>query len=397
VGSFSLGLLFSVCLTFAQTAPEYIIDTVAGSGPGNVSGGTFGGDGGPATEASLNLPTNVALDRQGNLYLVDWNARIRMVSYLTGIIETVAGIGIPGYGGDGGPALSAMINNGGGLGVDGAGNIYLADSNNLRVRFIDKRTGIITTIAGDGSLSNSGDGGPATDAGVGFPAGIAFDWTGSVYFANSTDTVRRVDKKTGIISTVAGGNLTGFSGDGGPAVLAQLDQPSDVAIDGNGDLYIADRGSHRIRKVSAATGIITTVAGSSVCALLPFFPILVCQGGFSGDGGPATSALLNDPENLALDEAGNIYISDVLNHRIRFVDARTGIINTIAGTGVQGFSGDQGPALSAEISDPTGIAVAQNCSVYFGDQFNNRIRVLYRQRPHDDAVAESVRLESHCR
>jgi hypothetical protein len=123
---------------------------------------------------------------------------------------------------------------------------------------------------------------------------------------------------------------------------------------------------------------------------------VVCQGGFSGDGGPATSALLNDPENLALDGAGNIYISDTLNHRIRFVDARTGIINTIAGTGVAGFSGDQGLALSAEISDPSGIVVAENCDVYFGDLFNNRIRVLHRQSPQGDAVAESVWSVSHC-
>jgi hypothetical protein len=379
--------LLSTSLALSQGAPTYLIDTFAGTGTQG-----FGGDGGPARLALLNLTTNVTLDSEGNLYLVDWNARIREVSVRTGIIETVAGNGQPGWGGDGGPAIDAMIGYGGGLGVDPAGNIYLADSITCRVRFIDKRTGIITTIAGDGTCYHSGIGGPATAAGVGSPAGIAFDREGNLYFADSTDGVFRVDAKTGIVTEVAGGNVTGFSGDGGPATAALLCQPSDVAIAGNGDLFIVDRGSHRIRKVSAATGIITTVAGSSPCvsAPPPFGSIPVCQGGFSGDGGPATSALLNDPQNLALDGRGNLYISDTLNQRIRFVEARTGIINTIAGTGVEGFSGDLGPAVSAQLNDPSGIVVSKNCNVYFGDQNNNRVRVLYRLKSLDDLTAGGV-------
>ena len=389
----ALGLLFlSTCL--AQNSPSYTIATVVGSGPSNVSSGGFAGDGGTATSAFLNLPSSVALDSAGNLYFCDFNVRIRKVGARTGIITTVAGTGTRGYSGDGGPATQAQLGGPGDIAVDVAGNIYFADGSNYRVRRISARTGIITTFAGNGSkdpgiyktiagkvfVDNSGDGGLATDVGIGIPSGLALDALGNLYFTNTGDRVRKVAAGTGIITTVAGAGVSLHSGDGGLAVLAQLDQPSKVAFDLKGNMYIAARGEHRIRKVSATTGIITTVAGGSPGSESPFLGSITYKAGFNGDGGPATKAILNDPENIVLDKAGNLYISDTLNFRIRRVDARTGIINTIAGTGVKGYSGDGGPASKAQITTPSGIAVDSVGQIYFGDQANHRIRVLYRNR-----------------
>ena len=361
----------------APSTPFYVIDTVAGSGASNVESGGYGGDGGSATSAFINSPTSVGLDGEDNLFFCDWNARIRKVAAGTGIITTVAGDGTVGYSGDGGPAASAQLGGPGSLAVDASGNIYFADVYNHRVRQVSADTGTITTVAGNGSELDSGDGGLATNAGISFPSGIAVDKLGNLYFTNGADRVRKVEAATGIITTIAGAGGSHHSGDGGPAVLAQLDQPSTVAIDGEGNIYIAARGENRIRKVNAATGVITTVAGASAGADSGIMSIWVYQGGFGGDGGPATDALLDDPECIALDKAGNLYISDVFNYRVRRVDAITGYITTIAGTGVRGFSGDGGLALRAEITTPSGIVVDSAGRIYFGDLFNQRIRVLH--------------------
>jgi sugar lactone lactonase YvrE len=360
----------------AQGLRVYVINTVVGSGPRNVESGGYGGDGGPATRALINTPTGVALDAAGNLFFCDWNARIRKVAVGTGIITTVAGTGTAGYSGDGGPATSAELGGPGSVAVDAAAHIYFADVDNYRVRQISAETGIITTIAGNGSELDSGDGGLAINAGIGLAAGIAVDQAGNLYFTNGADRVRKVETATGIITTIAGAGGSFHSGDGGPAVLAQLAQPSGVAVDGEGNIYIAARGEHRIRKISASTGIITTVAGASPGADSGVMGIWVYQGGFSGDGGPATAALLDGAEYIAVDKAGNLYIPDTFNYRVRRVDAITGNITTIAGTGVKGFSGDDGLAVSAEMTTPSGIAVDRAGWIYFGDLFNHRIRVL---------------------
>jgi hypothetical protein len=372
----SFALLFIPILCPAQTTPVYLIGTVAGSGPANSANGSYAGDGGPATSALINLPTSVALDGAGNLYFCDWNARIRKVDARTGIITTVAGLGFRGFTGDGGQATSAQLGGPGSIALDAAGDIYFSDVNNYRIRRIDAITGIITTIAGNGVQFGAVAGSKAVDAAIGYASGIALDAAGNLYFANGGDRVSKIAAGTGILTLVAGAGGSRSTGDGGLAIHAQLDQPSAVAIDGEGNIYIAARGEHRIRKVNASTGIITTIAGSSSGADSGIMGIVVYQGGFSGDGGPATKALLNDPEDIALDKAGNLYISDVLNYRIRMVDARTGVIHTIAGTGVRGFSGDGGVALRAQLADPSGILADPAGRIYFGDLFNQRIRVL---------------------
>jgi hypothetical protein len=372
----------------AQSAPEYRITTLAGSGPGNISQGGYGGDGGPASNAVLNLPTSVALSPTGDLYFCDWNARIRKVDARTGIVTTIAGTGVRGFGGDGGPATRALLGGPGSIATDSAGNIYFSDPYNHRVRLISAATGIITTVAGNGAMFDPPKSGPpdnlpllAVNVAIADPSGLAADDEGGLYIANGGDRVFKVDLGTGIITTVAGAGGSRYSGDYGPAVLAQIDQPSAVALDAARNLYIAARGEHRIRKVDAKTGIITTIAGTSFGRDSGIMGMMLYQGGFSGDGGPATSAILNDPSFVSVDAAGNVYISDTMNYRIRRIDAETGVIRTIAGTGVRGFSGDGGAALNAEITTPSGLAVDFAGRIYFADLFNQRIRMLSPLQP----------------
>jgi hypothetical protein len=232
-------------------------------------------------------------------------------------------------------------------------------------------------VAGTGAAADSGDGGPAVNAGVSRPTGITVDVAGDLYFSSSWSRVRKLTARTGTIETIAGQFVTSFGGDNGPAVNALFWDPVPSAIDRSGNLFIADYENSRVRMVTAATGIVTTVAGSGGCTTgAPPFNVLVCQGGFSGDGGPARDATLNYAQSVALDLSGNLYIADTINHRIRWVDTSSGLIYTIAGNGVNGFSGDDGPAVTAEISFPASVAVDQSGRVYFADENNNRIRVL---------------------
>ena len=435
------------------------IITIAGTGEFG-----FSGDGGQAVEAELRNPYGVAVDSAGNVYIADTgNQRIRKVDS-TGTITTIAGTGEFGFSGDGGPAAAARLAFPDGVAVDSAGNLYIADTGNRRIRkltpgggstppnptgpavtlpgkppaptvsaatpnsltvewmepentgpaitdydvqyreggsggFTDAQhegtaltatlTGLspdtvyevqvrarnatgtgawsesgegrtspqesgegrtspqqtITTIAGTGRFGFSGDGGPAVEAELYNPAGVAVDSAGNVYIADSrTDRIRKVDS-TGTITTIAGTGRFGFSGDGGPAVEAELFNPAGVAVDSAGNVYIADSWNQRIRKIDS-TGTITTIAGTG-------------EFGFSGDGGQAVEAEdLRNPRGVAVDSAGNVYIADVSDHRIRKVDS-TGTITTIAGTGRFGFSGDGGPAVEAELYNPAGTEVRQ--------------------------------------
>ena len=329
------------------------ITTIVGTGVGG-----FSGDGGAATAAQLNSPSGVALDGAGNLYIVDQsNHRIRKVDS-TGTITTIAGTGLYGFSGDGGAATAAQLGFPYGVAVDGADNLYIADRSNQRIRKVDS-AGTITTIAGTGEGGFSGDGGPATVAELSSPYGVAVDGAGNLYIVDwFNQRIRKVDS-AGTITTIAGTDLYGFSGDGGAATAAQLDSPIGVAVDGAGNLYIADTSNHRIRKVDS-TGTITTIAGTG-------------ERGFSGDGGAATTAQLDSPYGVAVDGAGNLYIVDQRNHRIRKVDS-TGTITTIVGTGVRGFGGDGGAATAAQLDFPYGVAVDGAGNLYIADRSNHRIR-----------------------
>jgi sugar lactone lactonase YvrE len=257
----------------------------------------------------------VALDAAGKLLIADYyNNRIRRVDVTTGIITTAAGNGTAGFSGDGGPATSASLAYPGGVAVDAAGNLFIADYN--RIRRVDGTTGIITTVAGNGISGFGGDGGPATSASLDRPGGVTIDAAGNLLIADQFNhRIRRVDGTTGIITTVAGNGTPFFNGDGGPATSAALDYPAGVAIDAAGNLLIADRVSDRIRRVDGTTGIITTVAGGGTGTGGASRP----TAGFSGDGGPATSASLFNPAGVAVDAAGNLLIADQSNQRIRRV------------------------------------------------------------------------------
>ena len=339
-----------------QSQIVYKISTVAGNGTYG-----FSGDGGAATAAQFLFPNGVATDAAGNLYIADFgNHRIRKVS-ANGIITTIAGTGTYGFSGDGGVATSAQLYEPSGVATDAAGNLYIADFGNNRIRKVSDN-GIITTIAGTGTSGFSGDGGVATSAELNFPIGVATDAAGNLYIADTgNNRIRKVSAK-GIITTIAGTGTYGFTGDGGVATSAELYEPNLVATDAAGNLYIADSCNNRIRKVSD-NGIITTIAGTGVF------------GKFSGDGGGATSAHLYEPISVATDAAGNLYIADTFNKRIRKVSAY-GIITTIAGTGTSGFSGDGGGATSAELSYPDGVATDAAGNLYIADANNNRIRKL---------------------
>jgi hypothetical protein len=362
-------LLFGLIVSLVPivcVAQPYTITTIAGVGNGSSSPN---GDGGPALKAVLS-PIGVALDIPGNLYIADDdNSNVSLVRKigLDGVISTVAGVtslGV-GYSGDGGPAVSAQLNGPYGIAVDAGGNLFIADRGNGVIRMISM-SGTITTVAGGGlpSPPGVGDGGPATSAKLGSPEGLTVDSDGNLYIADTMNNrVRRVTPD-GTITTVAGTGLTLRSfgavlGDGGLATQAVVDSPSAVVVDPDGNLYIADRGNSRIRKVST-DGIITIVAGTGVP-------------GYSGDGGPATSAMLYYPWGLGIDGSGTIYISDTYNSRIRIITP-DGNINTIAGNGNQGADGDGGPALSATLIQPYGIAIGAGGAIYIADYY--RIRVL---------------------
>jgi streptogramin lyase len=396
-----------------------IITTVAGIGKQN----GYTGDGGPATAAELNKPRGVYVDPSGNIYIADTeNHAIRKVDAITGIITTIAGTGSSGDSGDGGPAILAELNKPGGVFSDLSGNIYIADSDNHRIKKVDGATGIITTVAGTGSSGDAGDDGPAINARMDKPRGLWVDESGNILIADTENNrVKKVDTSSGIITTVAGNGSGGYSGDDGPATSASLKKPHAVCIhkasapaylviadpsnhrirevnlktgiitkvagtlwsgyngdnrlaksarlyypfgvhvDASHNTYIADTYNHRIRKVDGKTGIITTVAG-------------IGSKGFSGDGGPATSARLRYPFNVFLDSAGNIYIVDTYNYRIRKVDAATQIITTVVGDGAAKFRGDGGLATDASIRKSYDVALDSAGNLFIADTHNHAIR-----------------------
>jgi gliding motility-associated-like protein len=340
------------------------ITTVAGTG---VAGNS--GDNGPAIAARLNVPAGIVFDLQGNLLIADQdNYVIRKLNVQTGIITRIAGTGVGGHQGDGGPALNAQLYGPSGIAIDKAGNIYIAEQYNSTIRKIDAATGIITTICGiaDYNTNYSGDGGPAVLARLDRPTDVDVDIDGNVYIADwDNNVVRKINANTGIITTVAGRypGSTGYSGDGGPATNALLNQCSRIYIDPAKNILIGDQLNNVVRRVNAATGIINTIAGTGAA-------------GYSGNGGPALQAQMNKPSGITLDAAGNLYIADSYNQMIHRVDAVTGVITTIAGNGNQGYSGDGGPALNASFYRPTDLAFDANGDLYIADARNSVIRKI---------------------
>jgi sugar lactone lactonase YvrE len=365
-----------------------VISTLAGGSAG------FSGDGGPADAANLSLPIEIAVDVLGNLFIADrGNYRIRKIDG-TGIITTVAG-----RSDDGGAATSAQLNFPNALAADRSGNLFIADTDSQRIRKVTPG-GVVTTVAGNGAVGSAGDGGPAESALLNYPAGVTVDDSGNLFIADTrnnrirkiipsgvistlatadlndphgiavdssgnvfvADTnnqrILKIDS-AGVLSTVAGNGTSGFSGDGGPATASQLSFPVAVAVDGNGNVFIADSSNHRIRMVRP-DGIIHTIAGNG-------------KEGFGGDGGPAISAVLASPQGVDVDEAGNVYIADAENQRVRIVTI-DGIIRTLVGTGAFGYAGDGGAAESAQLALPFGVAADGFNTLFIADTYSSRVR-----------------------
>ncbi len=333
---------------------------------------TYLGDGSAVTSAGLFGPYAIAKDAAGNLYIAtSSDNRIRKVDAVTKVITTVAGTGIAGHSGDGGLATAAQLSFSGsslpGIAVDASGNIYIGDYGNDRVRKINATTHIITTIAGTGVDGYTGDGGAAVAASLSGPAGIALDAAGNVYFAdNNNSVIRKITVATGKISTVAGNytNGGGYSGDGGAATDAGLSYPERIAFDAAGNLYIADEQNYVVRKVDASTQIITTVAGTGT------------KKGQSGDGGPATSATLGLIVGITVDASGNIYVADPTYNRVRMISAATQKISTVAGNGTAGYTGDGAAANASQLNMPSDVLLDATGNLFIDDNGNNVIRLI---------------------
>jgi trimeric autotransporter adhesin len=388
-----------------------IINTVLGNGQRSSNG-----DGGPATEASTLMPDAICLDRDDNLYVGEkYGFRIRKVEATTGLVTTLAGNGVPGFGEeglhgsethcnsveagifadpdgtvfwgdcsgrlrqydgetgvvttvfggtsvhDGEIASNAFFCGPSGIDVDTQGHIYIADTWGQRIRRIDPRTGVITTIAGQGTRAYGGDNGPADGAHLGNPYDVSVDSRGRVVIAdNRHGHVRRVDED-GVIRNVAGAAYLWDKGDGGPAVNANFISVTSVAHDLHGNIYVGDSGAGRIRRIDAPTGVITSVAGTGIP-------------GYTGDDGAATSARIGAPRAMRFDRAGNLFFADRAHHTIRRLDAVSGIISTVAGTGTAGYSPDGTYALGANLHEPCGLAISAAGEIYFSDTRNNLVR-----------------------
>ena len=316
----------------------------------------YSGDGGPANQAQIYLPTDICIDSAGNIYIADYaNFVIRQVT-TDGNIYTYAGDNTNGYSGDGGVATSAQLFQPYGIAVDSSGNLYISQTGDGHIRKVLSGSGgaggKISTIAGNGTLGFSGDGSTATSAEMNNPEGLCIDSSGNIYIADWLNDRLRKITSGGTISTAAGNGVLSYSGDGGSAIKAQLNNPSSVALDSAGNMYVADTGNNVVRQVSAS-GAINTFAGTGTA-------------GYAGDGGAANKAQLNAPTGVAVDPSGNVYIADSANARVRVV-ASNGNISTFAGNGSQGYGGDGGSATSASFYLPSAVAADKSGNVYIAD------------------------------
>lgn len=340
--------LFVVFLLSVYVINAQKITTIAGNGKTG-----FSGDGEKATDARLNLPFNLTLDQDRNIYIADTdNNSVRRVDAKTGVITTVV------HNED--KFSVDALKDPTGIAVDKDQNLYIAELSNLRIRRVNVESGNAMTLVGKKSEIEQ----PNIDSDLSGPFNLVFDHDGNMYVSVvGENRVRRVDFITGEISDFAGTGEAGFSGDGGKARKAQLNSPTGLAIDSKGNLFVSDSGNERVRKINLETGIISTIAGTG-------------KTGFSGDGVVANKARLSNPLGLAIDKQDNLYIVDRGNNRIRKIKAENGVITTVVGTGKSGFSGDGGLAKNARLSNPTGIAFDGSDNLYIVDRGNNRIRMV---------------------
>jgi streptogramin lyase len=355
-------LVVSVLTLTSPPEKAGVIDTVAGTGEAG-----YAGDGGPAVKARLNQPFHCNLDADGNLYIAEaFNHCIRKVNLKTGIISTIAGTGAKGYDGDGGPATKAKMNEPYAVAVDSNGDQYIVDRLNAVIRKVDGKSGLITTVAGNGKLGYSGDGGKATEAMLREPNDCCLDGKGGLLIADVSDwRIRRLDLKTGVITTFAGTGRPKEKvdrariGDGGPAAKAVLVGARAVCVDGKGNTYICEREGNAIRRVDPE-GTITTFAGTG-------------SAGYDGDGGMAAKAQFRGPKGLRCDRNGHVFVADTENHAIRRVDAKTLVVTTVAG-GKQGAGGDGAVATRAGLDRPHGCVLNAQGVLFIADSSNHRVR-----------------------
>ncbi len=358
-----------------------VISTIAGTGSAG-----YTGDGGPATSASLYAPHGIALDSNGNVFFNDIiNQCVRKITVSTGIISTYAGTGASSYSGDGGAATSAALHNPNGLYIDTSagnpslipldslvltgshslGSLLIGDQYNNRVRKVTMSTGIIATVAGVGSNGYNGDNIPATSASLYGPTGVVVDSSGNVYISDTQNNrIRKVTASTSVITTIAGTGSAGFSGDGDQATAALISYPLGINLDSVGNVYFGDFTAHNVvRKITVSTGVISTVAGTGSTS-----------GGYNGDNMQATTATLNSPHDVVVDSNGNLYISDYSNHRVRKVDVYTGVITTVAGSGAASSTGDGSAATSAAVNGPCNSRFDGAGNLYISESDGNRVR-----------------------
>ena len=332
------------------------ITTIAGNGVTQ-----YIGDGYPATNYSLGGPAGICIDKWGNIYNTDFASQRVQMTDPGDTLHTFAMNGTFGYTGDNGPATNATTHNPFGIAADTAGNIYICEQYNAVVRKVDKVTGWITTVCGSGITGFSGDGGPATAARLNEPCGIDVDRAGNIYIADrSNQRIRKVDAVTGKISTIAGTGLNGYTGDGNAATTAQLSYPTGVCADSAGNVYICEYGNNTIRKIDGSTGLISTLAGNGVA-------------GYSGDDGPATASQLTQPSDVHMSGRGNLYVADNGNNRVRMITT-DGRIVTVAGSGMYGYAGDGGPAIAAKFINPAAVVTDVEENIYIADYNNSAIR-----------------------
>jgi streptogramin lyase len=356
-----LSLACALALTLTASAVQWTISTVAGNGTKG-----YNGDGGPAAQSTLDNPFGLTRGPDGALWFCEYGGqRIRKINK-DGVIHLVAGNGTKGYSGDGGPATEAQFNLPHEIRFDRAGDAYIADMQNNVIRKITVKTGVITTVVGTGKPGYSGDGGPAFLAQLKQPHSIQFGPDGSLYICDiGNNVIRKVDMATGDISTYAGTGKPGETPDGSPIQGTPLRGPRSLDFDQQGNLWLVTREGNQVLKFDANTGNIFIAAGTG-------------QKGFTGNGGAAREATLSGPKGIAIDATGNVWLADTESHSIRMIDIKTGALELMAGTGRRG-DGPDGDPLRCQLSRPHGVFVDTDGAVYIGDSESNRIRVLRKK------------------